>query len=794
MTTAAAPSSARSALLALLSAGQHAQFVSAACAYLQADGSDSAIAFQAAGAAGTLGLPTLARDFLAMLPQAAQSDPAVVSLRARLSALPHDALHETDRARTFAHAVATLGRRLHGAEAVNSSPFSTSEQVSPQVLRAPSGLVVCSDARGRVEFLTPATRALTEFRQLRASQGARPIEALVAAGLAPGLIGALLELAPRQPDGFAPMVLIVEPNAQRAADILSLPGEDVQDERLRLFVGPGAAEAFAAFLRARPDAVLPSDVLSITSAPLAASLRATLDGLASAQQARAQALWPRVLSRYAGRSPEFWARRLAEPGPKRVLIPISRFSTFVRHSASDLAEAFRALGHQAEILTEPDDSTHLITTAYHEAIERLEPDLVVCINFSRHALANAFPPEVPFVCWAQDAMPHLFNERLGRAFSPLDFFVGHTWPELFSACGFPRSQTRPAPVVASDTKFTPSPAPAELLRKHACDVAYASHQSEPPEILEHRLRESIRSNPQALRVFEAVLPIIEAVASAPFDHHPGGELRTVLDAAFAERFPAAPPQVRVLMLTQFVFPLAERRARHIALIWAAELAEELGLRFHLYGRGWETHPRLASFARGPLDHGEALRASYQAAAVHLHVSLNSLVHQRVLECSLSGGLPLPLLHRDELTTLELWLLEQMRSRPVDVCRIEPRLDCWWTGDHVDLMRWTSLRQRLGLEGYPILAAHECYERSLASAPPPPRSTHADFLLGDLTDTTFRSKATLRDAIARAVERPEWRAETAASIRERVRAHLTHHVFARDMLEFVGGRLREGARP
>ncbi len=132
------------------------------------------------------------------------------------------------------------------------------------------------------------------------------------------------------------MVLIVEPDAQRAADILSLPGEDVQDERLRLFVGPGAAEAFAAFLRARPDAVLPSDVLSITSAPLTASLRATLDGLASAQQARAQALWPRVLSRYAGRSPEFWARRLAEPGPKRVLIPISRFSTFVRHSARTL--------------------------------------------------------------------------------------------------------------------------------------------------------------------------------------------------------------------------------------------------------------------------------------------------------------------------------------------------------------------------------------------------------------------------------------------------------------------------
>lgn len=789
MISAAATSSPplRSALLGLLSSGRHADFVAQSSTYLRSEPSDSAIAFQAAGTCATLGLPTLASDFLSLLPAQAQTDRAVASLRARLSTLPHDELPQAERALAADRVRATLAARVTGLASTSAS----------LLLRSPTGLIARRDASGIVQLLSPAARALADLRSSR-SQGT-PIEGLVAAGLAPGLIASLRELAPRQPDGFAPRILIVEPDADLALDLLTLaPEPDLADPRVRVFAGPSALEDLGSFLRERPDATLPSEVLASGSSPnalsLASALRALLESQSTAQQARAQTLWPRVLARYAGRSTEFWARRLAEPGPKRVLIPISRYSTFVKHSASDLAEAFRSLGHHAEILTEPDDSTHLITTAYHAALERFEPDLVVCINFSRHALSSAFPPEVPFVCWAQDAMPHLFSERLGKAFSPLDFLVGHTWPELFSACGFPRAQTSPAPVVASDTKFTPAPAPAELLRRHACDVAYASHQSEPPELLEHRLRESIRSNPEALRVFESLLPTIDAIAHAPFDHHPGGELRLALSAAFDRHFPAAPAQVRLLMLTQYLFPLAERRTRHAALSWTAELAEELGLRFHLYGRGWETHPRLAAFARGPLEHGDDLRASYQAAAVHLHVSLNSLVHQRVLECSLSGGLPLPLLHRDELTSLELWLLDQMRARPVDVCRIEPRLDCWWTGDHIELMHWTSLRQRLGLEGYPILAAHDCYVRSLESAPPAPRTTHADFLLGDLTETTFRSKDTLRRAILRAIERPDWRAHTAGAIRHRVQAHLTHRVFARDMLEFLGRRLREGSRP
>src|SRR6185295_13062943 len=80
--------------------------------------------------------------------------------------------------------------------------------------------------------------------------------------------------------------------------------------------------------------------------------------------------------------------------------------------------------------------------------------------------------------------------------------------------------------------------------------------------------------------------------------------------------------------------------RHQTVAWAAELARERGWRLRLYGRGWAEVPELAEFARPEVSHGEALRACYRATAAHLHVSIYTLAHQRVMECALSGGLPL----------------------------------------------------------------------------------------------------------------------------------------------------------
>src|SRR5262249_16387321 len=99
-------------------------------------------------------------------------------------------------------------------------------------------------------------------------------------------------------------------------------------------------------------------------------------------------------------------------------------------------------------------------------------------------------------------------------------------------------------------------------------------------------------------------------------------------------------RARALVLRTYAFPMADRMLRHQTAAWAASLARERGWRLRLYGRGWDTAAAFEEFARPGIAHGEALRACYRAAAAHLHVSAHTLTHQRVMECALSGGLPL----------------------------------------------------------------------------------------------------------------------------------------------------------
>ena len=61
----------------------------------------------------------------------------------------------------------------------------------------------------------------------------------------------------------------------------------------------------------------------------------------------------------------------------------------------------------------------------------------------------------------------------------------------------------------------------------------------------------------------------------------------------------APIPLRQLvgMLTH---PLNDALYRQQGLTWAAEAAREQGLHLGLYGNGWEKHPTLAEYARGPV--------------------------------------------------------------------------------------------------------------------------------------------------------------------------------------------------
>ncbi len=465
----------------------------------------------------------------------------------------------------------------------------------------------------------------------------------------------------RAPDGFQPRLVVVQADARELLD--GLAQADLRAvlgaERTEVFVGPDAGTRLAAWLRERFETLLSGACIPLRSVRTRATPR--IDEVLARARAEQLKEHHRLLAEaraiYAGRDRAWWRGRFSRAaessraaeqpssrpdgeGPLRVLVPTSRFTTFMRHAAADLVEAFRAAGCEADPLIEPDPFSRLSSLAYLRRIVASRPDLVVMINWTRATLSMPLPREVPVVSWMQDAMPRQFDPA-AAARGELDFLVGNLHPELFARFGFGRERTLEFPVVASARKFHDAPVAEGLRRRLECEIGYVGHQSETAAAMHERLtREAMRGAERGpARAMEALRARVEEIASgaaglllARLEEACGavlGEL-TGLDADGREV---------ARLVRQYAAPLAERVIRHQSLEWAASIARRRGWRMCVFGRGWERHPTLSEFARGELAHGEELRAAYRCAAVQVHASAAAMVHQRMMECALSGGLP-----------------------------------------------------------------------------------------------------------------------------------------------------------
>jgi hypothetical protein len=234
----------------------------------------------------------------------------------------------------------------------------------------------------------------------------------------------------------------------------------------------------------------------------------------------------------------------------------------------------------------------------------------------------------------------------------------------------------------------------------------------------------------------------------------------------------------------FVRPLADRVIRHQTLEWARQISARRGWKLALYGKGWHEHPTLAPFARGEVMHDESLRALYQAARVHLHVSINGFMHQRVIECALSGGLPLVRINRDSLASIAHavservslrhddpeWQLIADRScwmhagRDEEAMKLAALMAAWGVSQEASIRLFPGLRDRVGADG---------------RAPVP--SEDVAWMLGPACELGFDSIESLERALERAIEPGGWREARAAALRDVAQREFTHDVLATRML-------------
>lgn len=620
-------------------------------------------------------------------------------------------------------------------------------------------------------------------------------------GLAPGWLATLLaaELAERERafDVFRRGVHALEPDAEALAAALTC--FDLRPllaaGRARVFSGPAALRDYAAFLNQRPACVAPTDVLAPQGVPRGAWREEVVGELAAFAQRQNAAIESarRDAAEHAERlDPDRLRARLACPSraspPLRVLVVTSRHTTFLRHAAHDLARAAESLGVATRVLMEPDASSIFTPAALPAAIADFAPDLLLSINYPRPVLDASLPPQLPVACWLQDAMPHLFAPHVGRALSPLDLLFGHTFADLFARCGYPASHALPTPVPASAHKFHAAPADAAQQREHACDVVFISHHGEAPEALRQRLARQMGGTPAhdrlTARFFDLASQACDAAALAPVRPM----LREATERILADELGRRPGEADVAQaLSGVVEPLLGRLFRHQALGWARRVCARRGWSLRVRGRGWAASP-LADCAGPTIEHDEPLRAAYQCARVTLHLDPTTLVHQRVLECVLSGGLPVVRFHHDALARAEHRGAAELLANATPVATSPRGRPVYRVADAPSLRAAASIRRELGLPSPETFAIPP---EALAPSPFPAGAWDdhdATRLFPDLAALAFHDEPTLERALDRAIGDAPWRHATQAELARRVSARLTHEAVFSRLLAFAAERL------
>jgi hypothetical protein len=578
------------------------------------------------------------------------------------------------------------------------------------------------------------------------------------------------------------------------------------DPHVECFIGDGAGAALVELLKQRVEHRLDGVTIATPSVRRVGSrngdgvrgigVEALLSAALRHQQDELVRLKAEIERVYGGRDRGWWASRYAQAlrhgsgEPLRVLIPTCRYSTFIQHSSADIAEALRGAGCEVRVLIEPDDATQYSSVAYARVMAQWRPDLVVLINYPRGAMGGVVPEGVPFVCWVQDAMPHLFDAKVGAAQGEADFVVGHLHEALFSEFGWPRTRARGTPVLVRAGKFERGARTARS-RDFECEVCCVTNHAETPEAMAARLRS--RADALTASLIDACAP--EAVRRGMLPNRDWSEagLDLLVEDVLAQRGMPGDARARSLLLNAVVRPLADRALRHQMLRWAAEICQRRGWRMHLYGRGWDSHPDLARYARGPVAHGEELAAAYAAARVNLHGSVGTVMHQRLLECAAAGGFSLVRTNFSVIETIGAHAVAGLVSgaKPVErgVRHYWLTCDRYAVADHPDAMAYTALRQRMGLptEGT-ILVSREQVRSAWAFWGGVEPARGAVWFLGDLWEVGFDRSERLEERLERAITDDAWRENIRGAVRSRVLEHLTYERFVPAMVAWVGASL------
>ncbi|MDF1809980.1 MAG: hypothetical protein P1U42_09825 [Phycisphaerales bacterium] len=602
---------------------------------------------------------------------------------------------------------------------------------------------------------------------------------------------------------FRQRLLILQADVIEFLDGLSMNdfGDALEDHRLEFFIGDNAESRLMEWASQRiddapPAIVIQNPLLKHKASPDAHEIMKKIDSLWTNNESELES---EIQSRPI-RDSRWWVTRyksaLNGDAPLRVLIPVSRYTTYLKYAAADAAQAFEKIGCQTQILIEADDSAMMSKCNGLRAAIDFDPDLILASNYTRSSLSSSFPKDIPHVCWIQDAMEHLFDKKTSSSVSELDMFVGLISNSMIEDFDFPKSQSLWMPMAALQSKF------ATVSRSNIfeSEIAWVTHQSESTDQMKQRLIQEMHLRaPNAVEPFSLVLDQVEQLILENSETSINkGIFKRIDENFFPSGIPESASGLRNNLYHVLVHPFAERVYRHQTVKWAANIARRRGWRFKLYGNNWENHPEFAQYASGSIRHDSQLPDCYRGSVIHLHASLGQMMHQRVSECILSGGLPLCRVTFDSFGLMTLQFIAEF-VKQLDSGSLREgakEIDGIW---HVpfehfsgapellnELVRFGYRNQSHIDEGvYKWNSDHIKYGRTMLDSP---NLSVAANMFATISELGFDDEPQLESLIHRAIDDPGWRDSRVEKSISDLPKELTIEGFVENVIEFVQTRL------
>ncbi len=337
----------------------------------------------------------------------------------------------------------------------------------------------------------------------------------------------------------------------------------------------------------------------------------------------------------------------------RLMMPTCSWSTFVQYSVRDTAREFEEAGWEVKVL-----KMDAMLTPYYlvKSINEFKPDVFLFIDHMRYEAEEVYPKNMMFITWIQDELPNLHSKKAGEKMREYakerrrDIVIGYT-RDLDSKYGFPSDRLIPLPIMADPRIFHPIELTEEDKAKYGCDLAFVSNVSmDSRDVIEKRILPQVEplgiSKDTCFAIHDDLWKIYRAEKTMTdrakfcewlrqYDEFDKAYV-ALEDGNFKDRHDLSIKNADEL-LNLFYWRLNDTIYRHVVLEWADEYAEaHPGFKIHLYGRGWERHPRFKKYAKGPIEHGAELNRVYQAAKLNLHLNITEGMHQRLWEIAMSG--------------------------------------------------------------------------------------------------------------------------------------------------------------